>query len=110
MWPATDGEADRAAGDFVDTLWNRLFADPVLLGRYPDPFGDMMPGPVADDLRLISQPLDFYGANYYNPIGVRAAAGRRGPALRVQRHHRLPDDRLRLARGPVVDDATSSSV
>jgi beta-glucosidase len=74
VWPAGDGEADRAAGDLLDTLWNRLFADPVLLGRYPEPFGDMMPGPVGDDLALIAQPLDFYGVNYYNPIRVRAAA------------------------------------
>jgi len=74
VWPASDSEADGAAGGFVDTLWNRLFADPVLLGTYPEPFGDTMPGPVADDLRLISQPLDFYGVNTYNPVGVRAAA------------------------------------
>ena len=72
VWPATDDEADRAAGGLVDTLWNRVFTDPVLLGRYPEPFGDMMPGPVEEDLRLIAQPLDFYGVNYYNPIGVRA--------------------------------------
>ena len=74
VWPAADGEADRAAADLVDVLWNRLFTDPILLGRYPEPFGDTMPGPVEDDLRLMSQPLDFYGVNYYNPIGVRAAA------------------------------------
>ncbi len=74
VWPTTGTEADAAAAGFVDTLWNRLFADPVLLGTYPDPFGDMMPGPVADDLALISAPLDFYGVNYYNPIGVGAAA------------------------------------
>jgi beta-glucosidase len=74
VWPTTDSEADRAAGVLVDTLWNRLFADPILLGRYPEPFGDMMPGPVADDLELIAAPLDFYGVNFYNPIGVRAAA------------------------------------
>jgi beta-glucosidase len=73
VWPLTDSEEDRGAGGVVDTLWNRLFADPILLGRYPEPFGDMMPGPVEDDLVLISQPLDFYGVNYYNPIGVRAA-------------------------------------
>ena len=73
VWPATDGEADAAAAGFVDTLWNRLFADPVLLGTYPEPFADMMPGPVGDDLALVAQPLDFYGVNYYNPVGVRAA-------------------------------------
>ena len=73
VWPATDGEADVAAAGLLDVLWNRLFADPVLLGRYPEPFGDTMPGPVADDLRLVAQPLDFYGVNYYNPVGVEAA-------------------------------------
>ena len=74
VWPTTDAEADRAAAGLVDTLWNRLFADPILLGRYPEPFGDAMPGPVGADLELISQPLDFYGVNFYNPISVRAAA------------------------------------
>ncbi|HSO63999.1 MAG TPA: GH1 family beta-glucosidase [Ornithinibacter sp.] len=74
VWPATDGEEDGAAAGLVDVLWNRLFTDPILLGRYPEPFGDTMPGPVEDDLELIAQPLDFYGVNYYNPIGVRAAA------------------------------------
>ncbi len=74
VWPTTDGPADQATAGLVDTLWNRLFADPILLGRYPEPFGDMMPGPVADDLALVAQPLDFYGVNYYNPVGVRAAA------------------------------------
>ncbi|WP_426594421.1 GH1 family beta-glucosidase [Cellulomonas sp. McL0617] len=72
-WPLSGSEADAAAAAFVDTLWNRLFADPVLLGRYPDELAAAMPGPVAEDLALISQPLDFYGLNYYNPIGVRAA-------------------------------------
>ncbi len=74
VWPNTDGPADQATAGLVDTLWNRLFADPILLGRYPEPFGDTMPGPVEADLALIGQPLDFYGVNYYNPIGVRAAA------------------------------------
>jgi beta-glucosidase len=74
VWPATDSDGDRAAADALDSLWNRLFADPVLLGRYPDGFAEAMPGPVEEDLALISAPLDFYGLNYYNPMGVRAAA------------------------------------
>jgi beta-glucosidase len=74
VWPLEDGDADRGAADLLDALWNRLFADPVLLGRYPEGFAELMPGPVAEDLALISQPLDFYGLNYYNPMGVRAAA------------------------------------
>lgn len=74
VWPATDSEGDRAAADLFDGLWNRLFADPILLGRYPEGLAEAMPGPVEDDLRLISAPLDFYGLNYYNPMGVKAAA------------------------------------
>lgn len=72
-WPTTQRPEDVAAADFLDTLWNRLFADPILLGSYPEGFAEAMPGPVADDLALISQPLDFYGVNYYNPMAVRAA-------------------------------------
>jgi beta-glucosidase len=73
VWPLSGSEADRAAGDLLDVLWNRLFADPILTGRYPDGLGEAMPGPVAGDLAVIAQPLDFYGLNYYNPMGVRAA-------------------------------------
>ena len=69
-WPATDTEADRQAAGLYDTLWNRLFADPVLLGSYPEGFAELMPGPVADDLAVIKAPLDFYGVNYYNPTRV----------------------------------------
>jgi beta-glucosidase len=72
VWPATEGAADRDAAALYDTLWNRLFADPILRGEYPAGFGDLMPGPVADDLRVISAPLDFYGVNYYNPTRVAA--------------------------------------
>ena len=42
----------------------------MLLGRYPEGFAELMPGPVADDLEVISAPLDFYGLNYYNPTRV----------------------------------------
>lgn len=71
-WPASDSEEDRAAADFYDLLLNRLFADPLLLGVYPDGIADLLPGPVAEDLKLISQPLDWYGVNYYQPTLVGA--------------------------------------
>ena len=67
-----DAQADRDAADLYDTLWNRLFAEPMLLGSYPAGFGDLMPGPVAGDLAVIAAPLDFYGVNYYNPTRVAA--------------------------------------
>lgn len=34
--PLSDSPADTGAADFYDTLTNHLFADPLLLGRYPD--------------------------------------------------------------------------
>jgi beta-glucosidase len=68
---AASGEAaDVAAAQQFDVLWNRTFSDPILLGRYPDGIAELMPGPVDDDLRTISVPIDFYGLNYYNPTVV----------------------------------------
>ena len=69
--PPPTTPADVAAAGLYDALWNRIFADPMLLGRYPDGFAELMPGPVAaSDLAVISAPLDFYGVNYYNPTRV----------------------------------------
>ena len=74
--PASDRPADRAAAAAYDLLHNRLFADPLLTGAYPDGASFGLPDqPVADgDLALISAPSDFYGVNYYNPTRVGAAA------------------------------------
>jgi beta-glucosidase len=69
---ASDDPADTAAADFYDTLVNRLFAEPVLLGAYPSGLGELMPGDVAADLEVISGPLDWYGVNYYAPTRVGA--------------------------------------
>ena len=57
---------------FLDALINRLFADPILLGSYPPELHDRLPDGFADDLPVISAPLDFYGVNYYEPMAVRA--------------------------------------
>ena len=71
IWPVSDDDTD--AADVFDALWNRLFADPILLGTYPE---GAAPDPALvrpGDLELISQPLDFYGLNYYNPTSIAAA-------------------------------------
>lgn len=76
---ATDREQDRSYAALYDLLQNRLFADPVLLGRYPDPLEpfalELRTLLEADpaDLRTIHQPLDFYGVSYTEP--ARVAAG-----------------------------------
>lgn len=76
-WPASESTADAAAARAYDTLHNRLFTDPVLLGAYPDlsAFGIGGEGPdcVRDgDLALISAPVDTLGVNYYAPARLSA--------------------------------------
>jgi beta-glucosidase len=75
--PATDAAADQFAASAFDLIYNRIFADPVLTGAYPDLAGfglDAMPGLEDGDLALIGAPLDFYGLNFYNPTRVAAAS------------------------------------
>jgi len=80
-WPASQSGVDRAAAHAYDILQNRMFTDPVLLGRYPDltPFGlgggDVASGQawVRDgDLAVISAPVDGIGVNYYMPTRLSA--------------------------------------
>ena len=106
IWPASERPADVEAAAGYDDLWNRLFADPMLLGSYPQRYAERL-GAFADDLPTISQPLDFYGMNYYNPVRIAAAeagsrtgftAGRVGLPAAADRG--LPADRLRLAGDP----------
>lgn len=72
--PVTDGELDVLAAEAYDVLHNRLFNDPVLLGRYPDLAAL---GVAAEpefihegDLELIGAPLQGLGINYYTPAVV----------------------------------------
>ncbi|RCK69251.1 beta-glucosidase [Desertihabitans brevis] len=69
--PASDAAVDAEAVRRQDGLGNRLFLDPVLTGAYPadvladtgttDWFAER-----ADDLAVISAPVDFLGINYYS--------------------------------------------
>jgi len=74
-WPASPEPADVAAADFYDVLLNRMFAEPVLLGRYPEGIAELLPGDVEADLEIIAEPLDWYGINYYAPARVGAPQG-----------------------------------
>jgi beta-glucosidase len=91
--PASDSAADRAAADAYDTLHNRLFNDPLLLGRYPDlsAYGTDLDGVVKDgDLALISAPLDALGVNYYNPTEIVAPAADLGLPFEESRIEGVP--------------------
>ncbi|WP_277050213.1 glycoside hydrolase family 1 protein [Ruania albidiflava] len=79
--PASGSPDDQLMAVLFDLVHNRVFADPVLLGHYPqvpaelaDLFGSLAEVPAAD-LATIAQPLDCYGLNYYMPSRVAAGAG-----------------------------------
>lgn len=77
--PASESAADRAAADRLDAVTNRVFLDPLALGRYSDgvlaalvPFGlDAVVR--SGDLDLIGAPIDFFGVNHYQRIIARDA-------------------------------------
>ena len=68
-YPASDSPEDLAAVRRADAYMNRQYLDPVFLGRYPDEmreiFGEAWPAWSVEDMRLIKQPIDFLGVNYY---------------------------------------------
>ncbi|AKU15481.1 GH1 family beta-glucosidase [Luteipulveratus mongoliensis] len=81
-WAGSDSDEDKGAAELYDSIYNWLFADPILKGTYPDGFAEAMPGPVEEDLKTISSPLDFFGINYYQPAVVSAPGSElAGPSL-----------------------------
>ena len=70
------GEQVEQARLVTDADLNALFLDPVLHGAYPAAARAQLLPPDAllapGDLEMISQPLDFLGANYYSPVYLRA--------------------------------------
>jgi len=79
MVPNSINPLDKLSAGIMDLAQNRLYADPVLLGRYPDliraaHFFGSFEHP-DEDMEIISQPLDFYGLNYYMPTKVAVGAG-----------------------------------
>ena len=74
MWPASDDEADVGASKLFDAVWNGMFAEPMLFGRYPYDLAPLVePVIQAGDMATIRQPLDFYGVSYYNPMRIAAS-------------------------------------
>ncbi|MFJ3820113.1 GH1 family beta-glucosidase [Streptomyces nodosus] len=101
--PASGEPADVAAAAFYDVLLNRLFADPLLLGRYPEGIGELMPGDVTADLTVIAEPLDWYGVNYYAPARVGAPLGTESGAGGLTLPAGLPFSVREIENVPVTD-------
>ncbi|GKQ37126.1 beta-glucosidase [Streptomyces sp. A012304] len=102
-WPASEEPADVEAAAFYDLLLNRLFADPLLLGAYPEGLGELMPGDVRSDLKVIAEPIDFYGVNYYAPTRVGAPQGTEIDFGGVRMPAELPFSVREIEGVPVTD-------
>ena len=60
-----------------DYMWSvSWWSDPVMFGRYPEDglklFEKDLPDFKPEDLKLMHQPLDFYGQNIYNGYKVKS--------------------------------------
>ena len=73
---AKRGFVNAQFANVFDLVHNRIYADPVLLGRYPrfpllarKEFRALRETDPAD-MAIIHQPLDFYGLNYYMPTRI----------------------------------------
>ena len=68
-YPASRGARDLAATARSEAYMNRQYLDPVYKGAYPaelrDVFGEAWPEWPAEDLKLLTEPFDFLGVNYY---------------------------------------------
>ncbi|MEU0333041.1 GH1 family beta-glucosidase [Streptomyces sp. NPDC006193] len=102
--PASGDPADVEAAGFYDVLLNRLFAEPVLLGRYPDPMVELMPADAQADLEAVAEPVDWYGVNYYAPARVGAPGSGGAPSGGPPLPDGLPF-RLREIEGRPVTDS-----
>jgi beta-glucosidase len=60
----------------TDLFSNGLWSDPIYFGKYSDEvfdvYGKYMPNIKQDDLKIISQPLDFFGLNHYSAERIQA--------------------------------------
>jgi beta-glucosidase len=80
-WPQNDTAEDRAAAAAVDLVQNRLFADAVLRGRYPDEILSLFERYGVseaidnDGLAARRQTIDFLGVNYYNVNHIEHVGG-----------------------------------
>ena len=79
VWPLTDSPADKAAAAKLDSIYNRQWLDPILLGRQPVDPETTYPGSDFSvvregDAEIIATPIDILGVNFYNPQQVKGAA------------------------------------
>ncbi|RSM73050.1 beta-glucosidase [Kibdelosporangium aridum] len=98
LFPVHADDPEDDAVRRIDGLQNRMFLDPVIHGSYPeDVLTDLAPYGLSEtikpgDLRLIHQPLDMLGINYYRDLYVRSGTEAQLPSPWVGSEHvEFPD-------------------
>lgn len=105
-YPATEKNEDiEAARQFLFKLpdvneywaWNvTWWTDPIIFGQYPEEglkkYKEYLPKITKDDMKLISQHIDFYGQNMYN--GSKIKMGEDGKPQIVDRYAGFPKTAL----------------
>ena len=82
VYPKQDRDEDIKAAALLDAYWNRNFADPLFLGRYPElTEAHFAPYVHDDDLALCQQKVDFLGLNLYSCM--RASSSQHSPGFEV---------------------------
>lgn len=66
--PISDDKNNLEAADNLDQFWNRWYMDPLLKGEYPPLAERIGLKPSQEDMRMIRQPIDFLGVNYYTRL------------------------------------------
>lgn len=74
--PKTNRPQDVVAAKVADQFFNTFYLDGIYKGHYPAPFWSQVrwlhPHIGADDMQVISRPLDFLGVNFYSREFARA--------------------------------------
>jgi beta-glucosidase len=77
IFPATEKSKDAAAARVANQFFNDFYLDGIFKGSYPNllwkKIGIARPRVGADDMSIISRPVDFLGVNYYSREFARAA-------------------------------------
>lgn len=72
--PASESQEDVLAAQRYYEMDTAFFADALFAGNYPpmlmDWLGENAPKIGPDDMRVVSQPLDFLGVNYYRSMEI----------------------------------------
>jgi beta-glucosidase len=72
--PADDSAAAQQAATLYDAIYNRFFVEGMFKGRYPaaliDGFEPHLPASWENDFKTITQPLDWFGVNYYTRSNI----------------------------------------